>query len=176
MLIVALQQIGWKDLIKLQNKESQQIVLALLVAPLGLFLFMNYLYYLVGDALAFSHIQIAWGKTFSNPFTTLINAFGNRSSFYLATVTLFALLISLLLLYKKRYAEFAILLISILIPLSTGILSSMARYIYCLFPIYIALAILTHRINILKFIILVFFSSGLAFMSTSWILSKGFMI
>jgi hypothetical protein len=40
-------------------------VIGLLLCPLGLLLFMLYLWQVVGDPLAFSHAQTAWQKTFT---------------------------------------------------------------------------------------------------------------
>lgn len=43
----------------------------LAIVPLGLALFMAYLYLHVGDALAFIHVQAAWHRTSGNPFLQL---------------------------------------------------------------------------------------------------------
>ncbi len=46
-------------------------VLPAIVMPLGLVLFMVFLYVLFGDALWFSHAQKAWWRTFAPPWETL---------------------------------------------------------------------------------------------------------
>ncbi len=47
------------------------LLLGLAVMPLGIGLYMAYLYWLTGDALAFEHVQAVWGRTFANPVKTL---------------------------------------------------------------------------------------------------------
>ncbi|MGG5891017.1 hypothetical protein ACLF3G_28460 [Falsiroseomonas sp. HC035] len=44
--------------------------LPLALAPLGIASYMAYLYWLTGDALAFSHVQVAWDRVFINPMKT----------------------------------------------------------------------------------------------------------
>src|SRR6185312_4137655 len=48
-----------------------KLVLAIFIAPLGLFTYMAFLHYWIGDGLAFSHVQRAWGRQIGNPFTSL---------------------------------------------------------------------------------------------------------
>jgi hypothetical protein len=51
---------------------------AVAVAPLGLFLYMGWQYLAIGDALAFSHVQIDWGRTWRGPVAWLRLGFANR--------------------------------------------------------------------------------------------------
>jgi hypothetical protein len=47
-------------------------LLPIAIAPLGLFVFMAYLYAHMGDALAFAHVQVAWGRHTVFPLTPLV--------------------------------------------------------------------------------------------------------
>ena len=55
----------------------------LALAPLGLACYMAYLYWLTGDALAFSHVQLSWGRTSSNPLKTFWWAMAKNDWHYL---------------------------------------------------------------------------------------------
>jgi hypothetical protein len=121
-------------------------VFAILVAPLGLFAYMVYLYCLVGDGLAFSHIQRAWGRDFGNPVLRLIEAlrtpdiavirWGGVSGQWNAFWVLPSLVPIGSMLWRRRYPEAIFSIICVLVPLSTGVLS-MPRFIAGIAPITI---------------------------------------
>lgn len=52
-------------------------MLAIFIAPLGLFAYMAYLHWQIGDALAFSHVQRAWGRATGSPLDYLWTALSN---------------------------------------------------------------------------------------------------
>ncbi|HEY8612534.1 MAG TPA: hypothetical protein VIL69_14755 [Roseomonas sp.] len=106
------------------------------VGALGLAGYMFFLHGRVGDALAFQHVQLAWGRSLENPLTLLFdglaaNDLGNlfrepaqaMSDTYLAIAGIAALLICGWLAWARRWLETAICLTTLLIPLSTGLLS-----------------------------------------------------
>ncbi len=174
LLIFAIKQYGIKNLISIK-KGAEKPVLALLMAPLGLFIFMLYLYYLTGDALAFKHIQIAWGREIHNPFIILLDGLNKfwTPYFYFSTASAIGLSLTVYLFYRKKYPEFSITLLAIFIPLSTS-LGSMPRYVFTLFPIYIALALLTEKYTLIQLYLLILFTSGLTFMSIAWVTVQWF--
>jgi Gpi18-like mannosyltransferase len=108
-------------------------LLPIALAPLGLFLFMFYLYLHAGDAFGFLHIQRAWGRSEHNPVSVLINgvfandlglvARGRQSQSFATLCALAGLALSVRLLILKRFAEAWFLLASIMIALSAGLLS-----------------------------------------------------
>lgn len=177
MLFMAINQFGLKNLISFKNDYSYRILLSILIAPLGLFIYMLFLHNKIGDALAFKHVQIAWGREIQNPLYVLYNGLREfwTYKFYMALASIFGLTISFFMLYKKKYAEFIFLIISIIIPLSTS-LASIARYILTLFPVYIALSLILNNNLLLKKFIFVISIIGLVFMSISWVNSKYYMI
>ena len=121
--------------------RTPQLLLAIALAPLGLFLYMLYLYIHVGDALAFSHIQVAWGREIGNPLKNLVdyivyndlpNLFaddpGQRmSKQYLAFWGLGGLLLTIWLFRSQRHLEAIFAVFALLLPLSTGV-DSIPRY------------------------------------------------
>lgn len=95
----------------------------IMAASLGLSVYMLYLYYLTGDALAFSHMQSSWGRAFGFPGKWIIDAIthGRRINGVIATF------ISMFFLYygfkKRMYLETSILTVTFLFALSSGVLS-----------------------------------------------------
>ena len=116
--------------------------LALLGAAVGgLSAYMIYLHWLTGDALAFSHIQIAWGRDFENPLGRLfaglmqsdLGSFASstsRSQEFLALGGLVAFLVIIMMALSGWLEEAVMLLATLLLALSTG-LESVPRYIFC---------------------------------------------
>jgi hypothetical protein len=105
-------------------------VLSLGLVPLGLSLYMLYLYTLVGDALAFVHVQKAWGRSFGNPAVVLWNGVtsGALRSQYLAITGILGFGLAGYLMSQRRYTEGIFGLILLLLPVSSGI-DSIPRYI-----------------------------------------------
>ena len=108
------------------------------LAPLGLFLFMLYLYIHTGDGLAFLHIQRAWNRAGGNPVAVLWQGLtqfdlfsfkprAGESQTLNALCAVAGLVLSAWLLVRRRYAETWFLALSIVIPASHG-LDSLARY------------------------------------------------
>ncbi len=106
---------------------------------------MFYLYHLTGDAFAFKHIQIAWGRHIANPLHWLGEGFdeGGRK-LYLALMVLFGWALNLWLLSRRYWAEAVMMFICCMIPLMTG-LDAMPRYIFGLYPSLLAIILLTRR-------------------------------
>jgi hypothetical protein len=128
------------------------LLLAFLVAPLGLFTYMAFLYDLTGDALAFSHIQRSWGRDFDLPFAAVLDAFALGWSFDYygllqqswAIAAISGLALSAVLLRRKRYAEAIFCALCILASLSSGVVS-MVRFVAGLAPLGMVLCELLGR-------------------------------
>ncbi len=122
-----------------------RVVVGLLLIPVGLGMFMLHLYQRTGDALAFIHIQQAWGRPASlGPLSWLQNLIdGFTQEFYLskynAITSLIAFFLSFYLL-RKRYYDLAVFsLLCTLLPLSSSVWG-MPRYIWWQAPILLAVA------------------------------------
>ncbi|MEO1988853.1 MAG: hypothetical protein ABGX47_19735 [Martelella sp.] len=120
--------------------RPEPLVLGGMLIPLGLSLYMFFLYRHTGDAFAFSHIQRAWDRSPGNPFARIGDGLsGDAYGKYLALMSVAALIVPAFLLYK-RHVELAIFsVLCTLIPLSTG-LWSMPRYIFWQTPVLLAIA------------------------------------
>ncbi|MFO1417707.1 MAG: hypothetical protein U1E83_03475 [Methylotetracoccus sp.] len=103
---------------------------------------MLHLHATVGDALAFAHVQTAWGRQPGNPIEVLLGGFHvppTQDTWFAIIVTV-ALALSIVGWRHWRYAETLLLGGGVLVPLSTS-LFSMPRYVFSLFPFYVLLAL-----------------------------------
>lgn len=117
-----------------------ETMLPLSVAPLGLSVWMAYQYWMIGDALAFSHVQILWDRAWIGPVAQLALAFeawdwervlaitGPASASYNAAWSVLGLAAALWLAWQRRWSEAYLLAVCILLPLSSGI-HSMPRFV-----------------------------------------------
>ena len=138
---------------------------AIWVIPLGFFTYMAYLYFHVGDALAFAHIQIAWGRQLTNPIHWLIYGFENGGpKLYLTIVTLLAFLLNIYLLTRKYYAEALFMFICLIIPLFSS-LNAMPRYAFGLYPTFLGLLLFIERYPNAKTPMLCTFSAASTFIA-----------
>jgi hypothetical protein len=175
LLLIAIKQYSIKNLLKLSD-GSERVIFCLLIAPLGLFVYMYYLHQHIGDALAFKNIQIAWGRSIGNPLIILIRSFlGRAYEIYCATVACISFMAGLYLLWKRFVVEGVIFIIGIIVPLATGI-ASIPRYSFTLFPIYIALAIITRGCPRFRYLLLCCLVQLSGFTIMSWLASKEYMI
>ncbi len=118
--------------------------------PLGLALYMGYLWVLRADPLYFSHVQVHWNRHLAPPWVSLVNAFEKMAhattSQLVANQTLevaFTLLMVGVLLagwHSLRPSYIAYMALSILVPMSTSNLMSMPRFALVLFPMFAILA------------------------------------
>jgi Mannosyltransferase (PIG-V) len=107
--------------------------------PLGLAVYMAYLWVLRADPLYFSHVQIHWNRHLAPPWVSLINAFGKLLHQPGALVVA----------HESLEIAFTLLMIAvlvggwhalILVPMSTSNLMSMPRFALVLFPMFAILA------------------------------------
>ncbi len=118
--------------------------------PLGLAIYMAYLWVLRADPLYFSHVQIHWNRHLAPPWVSLVNAF--EKVVHAATPQIvanqsleigFTLLMLAVLLagwHALRPSYIAYMALSILVPMSTSNLMSMPRFALVLFPMFAILA------------------------------------
>ena len=145
LLLPSLLVLSWQMYRSLQIKK----VLGLLLIPFGLFAYMFYCWWVTGDALAFKHAQVAWGRDPSIFFLRSVIDWlvgphvitpWNMQLFSVASALL--CFVCIYILVRSREWAFALYtLMSIILPLSSGNLQSLERYTMGFFPIFIALGI-----------------------------------
>ncbi len=144
VLISGVQAYGASSFYRLRD-NALSVIGAIWLIPLGFFTYMMYLHFHMGDALAFGHIQIAWGRVVSNPIEWLVYGVETGGAkLYLVIVSLMGFALNGYLFAKKRYAEAVFMLINLLIPLSSGV-NAMPRYIFGLYPTYLAIILLLDK-------------------------------
>jgi hypothetical protein len=114
-----------------------ETLLPIAAAPLGLFLYMLDQYSSIGDAMAFSHVQVLWGRSWGNPLGRLWTGVASwdfslllevHSNAYAASFALVGLAGAGWLALRRRGAEAWFLAGCILLPASSG-LDSLPRFV-----------------------------------------------
>jgi Gpi18-like mannosyltransferase len=133
----------------LRAKSLYGLVAGALI-PVGLAIYMAYLWVLRADPLYFSHVQIHWNRHLALPWVSIVNAFGKiahtPSGQIIANQSLeiaFTLLMIGVLIggwRQLRPSYIAYMALSILVPMSTSSLMSMPRFALVLFPMFAILA------------------------------------
>jgi len=139
-------------------------VVALLLVPLGLVLFMVFLNYRVQDPLAFINIQKYWEKPvlglnplFAVPFSFVdYRLEGNIRIHLFNLAVLIALAGIFFATIKKKLLPFSIssILLWILVPLTAGTMLALPRYVSVLFPVDILFGVLAAKKAKLGYLIL----------------------
>jgi hypothetical protein len=140
-----------------------EVLLPIGVAPLGLSMYMLMQYRLIGDALAFNHVQVLWYRVWVGPFTTLATGIaawdwdlllspkGLPSQTYSATWALLGLAAAGWMVWRRRFAEAWLCATSILLPASTA-LHSLPRFVatnpFFLFALFDLLALVRNRVAV----------------------------
>ncbi|MCL5258406.1 MAG: glycosyltransferase family 39 protein [Firmicutes bacterium] len=123
--------------------------------PLGLAVYMGYLWVLNGDPLYFSHVQAHWHRHLAMPWTSVVNSIhliatavnpqtiANQSLELAFTALMIGVLIAGWNRLRPSYVAWMGL--SILVPMSTSSLMSMQRFALVLFPMFAILALWGRR-------------------------------
>ncbi len=124
--------------------------LAGLLIPIGLGVYMAYLWVLRADPLYFSHAQAYWGRHPAMPWVSVLSSFEKMTHGATGQVVanqalelgFTALIIGVLLIgwRQLRSSYTAYMALSVLIPMCTSSLMSMPRFALVLFPMFAILA------------------------------------
>jgi hypothetical protein len=130
---------------------------SLALVPVGLLAFMIYLKHITGNALAFADIQVTWGHSagaFWRPLVTylsdplLLSAGWDFRVLNFAAAVL-ALVSSVILLRRRKWALGLFALVSIMVPMSyQPLVQSLARYVVVIFPVFIVLGSAGHSVRV----------------------------
>lgn len=113
------------------SDQKQRITLGFLLIPLGLSLFMLLLYHTTGDALAFMHVQLAWGRTaMQNPLSTIFKGLHKGyPDIYWSIISIIAFVPAFIFSFRKQWELASYSLFCTTIPLTLGLMS-MPRYVF----------------------------------------------
>lgn len=148
---------------------NPKFVLAIFIAPLGLFVYMAFLHYWMGDGLAFSHVQRAWGRQVANPLVYLWRGLTNfrddavapSPSQILALAACAGFALTAVLVWRRQWAAAIFCLLGVVIPLAAG-LASMVRFMTGMAPLTITLMTMLAKTRWL------FALSALAMLAGAW--------
>jgi hypothetical protein len=151
------------------------LVLAVFLAPVGLFAYMGFLYWRIGDALAFSHVQRAWGRSIGNPLFYIWRGLNNfppeglvpSVSQQLALAAIAGLALTALLFWRRAWPAAIFCLICLGLPLFAG-LASMLRFVVAQAPLMLALMSLLARWRWLAIVSLLAFLVADYFFTIGW--------
>lgn len=134
-------------------------IIAMPLSLSGFLLYSLYLYLKFGDPFYFSTVQSVWHRSFVNPLITIasyvtVNPFNKPFNDYLDIASTVGFLLILVFGFKKiPRAWWFFSLFTILVPASTGTLTSMPRYVLSAFPVFILMGIYLADRPVLKTII-----------------------
>jgi len=156
--------------------RQPEIILAVLLAPVGLFAYMAYLHFYMGDALAFSHVQRAWGRVPGNPLIYLWigltdlpdSGFWPSTNQWLGLAAVFGLGMTVLLALQRRYAVALFCLMSLVVPLAAG-MASMLRFVVALSPVVLPAIAFLARWRWLFVVSLLAFIASDYFFTVGWL-------
>lgn len=89
----------------------------------GISLFMIYLYHLTGDSLAFSHIQIGWGRKFHFPGYWVIYHLQHKNHINWVISSILDLIVIYKGFQKKMYVEATVLFVTFMVAFSSSLMS-----------------------------------------------------
>ncbi|SEQ14683.1 hypothetical protein SAMN05428969_2185 [Devosia sp. YR412] len=156
--------------------SQPRLVLAIFISPLGLFVYIAFLNYWIGDGLAFSHVQRAWGRQVGNPLTYLWTGLTSwptvpwqlvSNSQILALSAVVGLAMTGVMAWRRQWPAVIFALLAIVIPLAAG-LASMMRFMAAMAPITITAATLLARWRWLFIVSLVGLLAGSWFATLAW--------
>lgn len=139
-----------------EKRPSFFTAIAPLLAPLGTFSYMIYLQNRFGDPIAFVTGSAAWGRVPQSPWATVAQLLQKPAQGWWNAISaghihldnwidflfvLSFLVMGVVLIFKKRWAEAAFVLLGVFIPFNSGLLMSQRRYMWVLFPVFIQLGI-----------------------------------
>ena len=152
------------------------LLAAIFLAPLGLFVYMAYLYATVGDGFAFSHVQRAFGRVVDLPILHLwdgltesrADSWWPRPAQFSAVAAIVGLALAGWLAARRQYGVALFAALCIVLPLSSG-LASMVRYVTGLAPIGLAMCELIARSRLAAVAALTAFLVAGYFFTQQWI-------
>lgn len=167
---------AWREW-RANSNQRLKLILAGMLLPSGLALFSLYLYYRMGDGLAFMHVQRAWGREMPhNPFVVLWQGLVAKEFVQqlLAWMSLPSL-VSIYYLLRTRQWNFAVFsLFCTMIPLSTGLMA-MPRYIWWQAPFLYTVALAVSRMQ-LRLPVYAVFIAGLITVYLVWFIKDAAVV
>ncbi|MGB5030557.1 MAG: hypothetical protein WBO76_00515 [Saprospiraceae bacterium] len=162
-------RIIWQTLI---TKEIMIRSFIFLMAPICFILYCLYQNYMTGQYFAFSIAQIGWYKKLTFPLLSFFRS-GDFQSQFNSMYTLVVCIISIFSFKKISLSLNVLIWLSLLIPLSSGSMISMQRYISVIFPITILVSSYFYQFKFKYAVVAILFALHL-FVFSYWLNSNPF--
>jgi hypothetical protein len=168
----------WKVMLKNEKRNFVKSIfskqsLLFLAAPLSLLSYMIYLHLHCGDAFAFNHSVITWGRTWGNPLRGFLDL-RDWNYFVLTGITFVLLLFTAVYTRKLTLGESIFQWGMAIFPLFSGLLVSYYRYFMVVFPIHSAWANEINRSKYKKWVIALFFAINIITFGY-WVINHGIL-
>ncbi len=175
LLLAGIMEYGFRNIFRL-TYDNAKLALGIMLVPLPMFIFQNYLYHITGDSFAFMHIQLAWGRSMDNPINHIINgiAFGGYK-LYFSLMIIASLPLIVFLARCRMYVETLFFIICAVIPLCTGV-NAYPRYIFGLMPCILALTLLMKKYTLIRQLLPVICGMFSIYFVIAWGHSKFFVV
>lgn len=141
----------WKEILGIENLMRSLVFLS---GPLAFVGYCLYQYCVTGYFFAFAIAQVGWFKTPGSPLAPLFRGQGFVYDFN-SVYAIVALVLAVLLSKKMPLSLSVLVWVSILMPLISGSVISIPRYISVVFPLFIFLSSHMYRLKIRNFLLVV---------------------
>ena len=156
--------------------KRPDVLLGLLLAPLGAFVYMAFLRWWMGDGLAFLHVQRAWARAYGNPLGFIWTALTNfpkdgwipTSPQQLAVAVITGFVLIGVLAWRRQWAGATFSFISLLVPLFAGMASTL-RFTAGLAPLAVLGAQILGRNRVVFVLALLGFFVADYYVACGWI-------
>lgn len=154
---------------------NMRTAVGFLLLPLGLAIFMVFLHERCGDALAFLHVQTAWGRVPGNPASVVVHGLlGEGMQMYYAFTALAALAAPLWLVRSGRPELAAFSWFCTIVPLCSSLVA-MPRFVWWQAPILLLVTLLANHKRIWV-LLLPLGITGLLLMYVMWFMNHEFVV
>ena len=147
---------------KFLNKKYLIRSLSFISAPLTFCAYSIYQYKMTGYFFAFSIAQAGWYRELTFPLFSLFNS-GDIAIQYNSVFTIIVILYVILIWKKLPFSLNMLIIISLLLPLLSGSVLSMSRFVSVIFPLFLILSSMIFKIKhhylILALILILHFAS-----------------
>lgn len=164
--------LGWRAGRLGSFRAAWRPVLGVVLPCLALLGWMGYLWMQLGDPLAFLRAQDGWGRQLGAPWDTLVWFFDGKMALATGDHSLTDLafmlvgVVGLILAWRWLRLSYVVYFGALLlVPLMTGSLVSMPRFVLVMFPLYLVLAILARRPSVHETLLVVGMGLGGAYMA-----------
>ena len=152
-------KINWNDVFSLINIKQSLFFIS---SPIAFLIYCIYQYKMTGFFFAFSIAQEGWYREFMFPLL----AFFRRGDFATQFNSIFAFIVIIYAIWTRKKLPLSLnmlVVLSILLPLTSGSVSSITRYVSVIFPLFMSLTLfmigIKNKYIVLTIIILLHFMS-----------------